>query len=606
MSMDNQGFLQSAIGKIGEFFKWLKEKMEDDQVRRETLLNLGLNPDTDAELDIPDDSLDNISEYQKSVNPGEVAFQSAVNDVKIIYSSLKEFIKSVIDDPTEVDTYIWLFLEVNTTNFIRLHYPGFYWLSQLMGFLAEARVTIRSAVEDQGVPETVYDVAHYMVYDAPVYVITEPPVIVVKNIWGLITDPIDYLANLWNKFQELWDKFTEPHEVESRLKTVKDAETFSQIMTVLAGFFTIMESRMPESRFLFGWTTLPRTMKKDSTAELKDTFLGNLLLNAIRKEHDENFPAEPNEAWKKIEEVLKKKENKEDLNDSDVKILTEYYTTVERWKRGNWSDLVSERAFSFDLKFPVEKDNPTDIRLGGTLFFVADEEISDHFNKDSDVKVESLGGLFISLNGEGSYTKQFGDNWEFKTKISSGNALDVYLSRLADAHFAGDMRIDMGLKKKVDPETGASFNLPDETGTRLAIGEFQITSFYDKDEDHGIEIGLKDNALVIAGKEGDGFLNEILPSGDVPLKFSIAGGYSKKKGFYFDHDVDTLKDVLKSFKEDDEKKPSSSDRGISALNVGAEDENQEKKKTEAGSRNDKKQPYQLLIPVHKDLGLYLF
>jgi hypothetical protein len=31
MFMDNQGFLQSAVGKIGEFFQWLKEKMEDDR-----------------------------------------------------------------------------------------------------------------------------------------------------------------------------------------------------------------------------------------------------------------------------------------------------------------------------------------------------------------------------------------------------------------------------------------------------------------------------------------------------------------------------------------------------------------------------------------------
>ncbi len=48
--MDNPGFLQSAVGKIGEFFQWLKEKMEDDQVRRDTLIDLGLDPDKDAKL----------------------------------------------------------------------------------------------------------------------------------------------------------------------------------------------------------------------------------------------------------------------------------------------------------------------------------------------------------------------------------------------------------------------------------------------------------------------------------------------------------------------------------------------------------------------------
>jgi len=305
--MDNQGFLQSVVGKIGEFLKWLKEEMEDDQVRRDTLLDLGLNPDKDVSLQIPEGSVDNIDQYRQSVNPDEVAFQSAVNDIKIIYSSLKEFIIAVIDDPKDVDTYIWLFLEVNTTNFIRLHYPGFYWASQLLGFLAEARVSLRKATEGQGIPEDVYDVAHFAIYDAPVYVVTELPVIVVKNLWELITDPVDYFKNLWDKIQHLWDEATGPHELEGRLKTIEDAESLSRIMTLLAGFFTMMESNLPESRFLFGWSTVPRTLKKDSTAELKNTVLGNLMLSTIRKEHDPNFPVDADEAWRKIEAVLQKK-----------------------------------------------------------------------------------------------------------------------------------------------------------------------------------------------------------------------------------------------------------------------------------------------------------
>jgi hypothetical protein len=72
--MDDQGFLQSAVGKIGEFFSWLKEKMQDEQVRRSTLLDLGLDPDKEVELQIPEDSLSNIDQYRKSVNPDDVLF----------------------------------------------------------------------------------------------------------------------------------------------------------------------------------------------------------------------------------------------------------------------------------------------------------------------------------------------------------------------------------------------------------------------------------------------------------------------------------------------------------------------------------------------------
>jgi hypothetical protein len=587
--MEEPGFLQSVIGKIGEFFLWLKEKMQDEQVRRSTLLDLGLDPDKEVELQIPDESLSNIDQYRKSVNPDDVAFQSAVNDVKTLYRATKEFVKAILDNPTEnpqdIHRLLWQFFEVMGTNYVRLHYPGFYWAAQLSGFLVESGVTGQNVVKGQGTPDVTYNI------------ITKGPVFLIENLWELITHPIAYVKSFPEKIGKVYGSISD-------LDTMEDAENWSELMIVLAGFFNMMENNLPQSRYLCGWDIPPKKWTDDRIDELKNSFHGDRMLKKIRDGFKEEFPVDADEskAWEKIVATVVKT----DPTDIEKKIIDLFHLTIEQWKRGNWSDLVSERAFSFDLKFPVEKDNPTDIRLGGTLFFVSNEEISDHFNKDSDVKVESLGGLFISLNGEGSYTKQFGDNWEFKVKISSGNALDVYASRLADAHVAGDMRIDLGLKKKVDSETGASFNLPNETGTRLAVGEIQMTAFYDKDEDHGIEIGLKDNAVVISGGEGDGFLNEILPSGDVPLKFSIAAGYSKKKGFYVDHNIDALKDALNLLNNDDEKKPSTSDAGLSELSVGAEDGNKGKGNTGIGNKNDEKQPYQLLIPVHKDLDILYF
>jgi len=251
---------------------------------------------------------------------------------------------------------------------------------------------------------------------------------------------------------------------------------------------------------------------------------------------------------------------------------------------------------------PEDEESGFDKRLGGTLFFVADEEVSDFFNKDSDIQVESLGGLFISLNGEVSYTHQLNDNWEFKIKTSSGDALDVYLSRLPDANILGDLKLELSLKRKADTETGASYNLPDKKGTRLAVGEIQIKGFLSK-EDGGIEIGLKDNAVVIAGGEGDGFLNEILPSGDVPLKFSLSAGYTRKKGFYMDHNVGVLKDALDLLK-DDENKPAPAT--LMSVPTVSSPETQTPGKTNETSKNKEKQPYQLLIPMHKDLGLLYF
>lgn len=589
--MDKQpGFLQSVIGEIGDFFKWLKEKMADEEVRRHTLLDLGLDPDKEVEIQIPEGSINNIDQYRQSVDPDDVAFKSAVQDVKTLYTATKEFIKALLDNPTEnpqdIHRILWQFFEVMGTNYIRLHYPAFYWVAQLSGFLVESGVTGQNAVKGQGTPDITYGI------------ITKGPVFLIENLWELITHPLAYIKKFPEKIGKVYSSISD-------LDTMEDAENWSELMMVLAGFFNFMESELPESRYLYGWDIPPKKWSDDRMDELKDSFHGERLLKKIRRDFKAEFPigADKSKAWEKIEAVLVKTAPTE----IEIKIVELFKLTIEQWKRGNWSDLVSERAFSFDLKFPEEEGSTLDKRLGGTLFFVSDEEVSEYFNKDSGVIIESLGGIFISLNGEVSYSKQIKDNWELKIKTSSGNLLDVYASRLADANVLGDMNLEIGIKRKTDPETGASYNLPNESGTRLAIGEININAFLNK-KDAGIEIGLKENAVVISGGEGDGFLNEILPSGDVPLKFSIAAGLSRKKGFYVDHNIGVLKDLLNSGKDDkDEKKPASllaktaatPERSLSAAVSGFD-------KAEGVDTEKENQPYQLLIPIHKDLGLINF
>lgn len=244
--MDKQpGFLQSVIGEIGDYFKWLKEKMADKEVRRHTLLDLGLDPDKEVEIQIPDGSINNIDQYRQSVDPDDVAFKSAVQDVKILYSATKEFIKAIMDNPTEnpQDIYriLWQFFEVMGTNYVRLHHPGFYWISQLLGFLVESGVTGHEPVKGQGTPDITYGI------------ITKGPVFLIENFWDLITHPLAYIKNFPEKIGKV-------HASISNLDTMEDAENWSELMMVLAGFFNFMESELPESRYLYGWDIPPPKM----------------------------------------------------------------------------------------------------------------------------------------------------------------------------------------------------------------------------------------------------------------------------------------------------------------------------------------------------------
>ncbi len=310
------GFLQSAIGKIGEFFLWLKEKMEDDQVRRDTLLNLGLNPDKDVKLQIPEDSVNNISEYQKSVNPDDLAFKSAVNDVKILYAATKEFIKAILDNPTEnpqgVHSLLWRFFEVMSTNYARLHHPGFYWFAQLSGFLVESGVTGQSTVEGQGTPDVTYNV------------ITKGPVFLIENLWELITHPVSYFKTLPGKIGKVYGGI-------SNLDTLEDAENWSELMIVLAGFFTFIEKDLPDPRFLYGWDIPPKEWSDEHMNELKNSFQGDHLLYKIRKQHKDDFPIDVDKikAWEKIEKVITNT-SPTDIEKKIIKLFQDSNRTVEK------------------------------------------------------------------------------------------------------------------------------------------------------------------------------------------------------------------------------------------------------------------------------------
>ena len=44
----------------------------------------------------------------------------------------------------------------------------------------------------------------------------------------------------------------------SNLDTFEDAENWSEMMTVLTGFFTLMEKDLPDPAYLYGWDIAPK------------------------------------------------------------------------------------------------------------------------------------------------------------------------------------------------------------------------------------------------------------------------------------------------------------------------------------------------------------
>lgn len=598
MSDNQTGFIQDSIGKLGDFFSWISETLQDPSVRRSTLINLGLDPDKEKKDDdennenkAPEVKTSAINQYRNSVNPDEIAYQSALIDIQQSYESIKGFVTALIDDPTDYDEYLWHFFELMGTDYMRFHHPTAYWWCQLLGFLVDARVSAPEQGDHQG--------------------------IIAENLWSLLTNPFDYIYNF---FKHLGKAITGKSEVAG-LDTMEDAEAWSGIFLVLAGLMTYWElsGKKPEGRWLYNWDKLPKKWEdtKAHKEDLYKSFQGDRLLEKIRKEIHKEFPKnqaipEPwkgmrerfpknqadDKAWEEIEKIRKEDE----LNEIEKQIVKDYQSTIYRWQRGDWEDLVSERTLSFDFKLPGEGEK----YLGATFIMVSDEEVNEDLNKKNEgIQIESLGGLFVAINGEANIKHDLDKKWAIGLKSSSGELVSFYLSRLADLNLLGDMQIELTLHSKPDKETGATYNIPDATGSRLAIGTIHMTAMIAKG-DIGIEIGLKDNAIVISGGKSDGFLQEILPKDDVPLKFSLAAGFTKNKGFYFNHDIGALKDVLGALKDikggkDDQEGEETTSRTLASRSAEETPTTQKEAPKEI-----EKNPFDAIVPIHKDMGIINF
>jgi hypothetical protein len=566
MDDNNQnGLLKSAIGSIGDFFSWIKKSLQDDEVRRATLLDLGLDPDEEHPL--PDAPLDNVQQYRKSVDPDEAAYQSAVGDIKGFLLAFKDYFASFSDNPFDLDELVWLFLQVMGTNYLRLRYPSIYYCAQLMGFLREAKAT---PVQSEASAGTGLALG-----------LISTPAVLLENAWEFITNPWRYIKNLVKKIKDA---------NAPGLDTTEDAEALSLFFLLIPLLFEATENEL-DIEYLFGWDVLPRKWSDENRSALRASSHGTLLMEKLRAEHD--LPDDDDvAAWDIIEAAAAASAPSE----QEAAIQAAYRRAAKRWERGEWHDLISEAAFTFSVEIPKGEDSNIDKRLGATIFFISPEDEAEALQEIAPGIVRApSGGLFVSLNGEANAKYALNDNWDLSIKASSGNLLDFYASESADLNVLGDMRLELEMERKTDPKSGAAYNLPNDTGTRLAVGGIKITAFLSK-QDAGLEIGIKENALVLSAKKADGFLKEIMPSGDTPLEFSLAAGLTRRRGFYFDHDIGLLHSLLGT----EEKAPAEAERGLLSRSLpAASDDEPGQALTDADSLD-------AVFPIHKNLGLLNF
>jgi hypothetical protein len=75
--MSSVDFTQPIVGKIGDFYAWLADRLSDDAARSEVLIDLGLPPALAVGQPLPQHQIKGINEYRKG-GQGAVRFRRGV------------------------------------------------------------------------------------------------------------------------------------------------------------------------------------------------------------------------------------------------------------------------------------------------------------------------------------------------------------------------------------------------------------------------------------------------------------------------------------------------------------------------------------------------
>jgi hypothetical protein len=187
------------------------------------------------------------------------------------------------------------------------------------------------------------------------------------------------------------------------------------------------------------------------------------------------------------------------------------------------ADQIAERTLTFSV-IGIKEVTAAEVELKGALNCTMIWVPREHGEP----------GLLIGLGGSAQVETELGDDWKLTFKLSSASAVD-FLIRNGKPRVNGPSDISASVVLEQPPDDSGLPNvIPDRKGTRL---EFERIAFSGEISSSGVGVKLvaKNSALVIAAdKDGDGFIKEILPSGETRLNFDLGIGLSSERGLYIE------------------------------------------------------------------------
>ncbi len=479
---ESYDFVQRVVAGFVEIIDGLATHLGDDDIRALILADLGLDPTSGAQLDIPAQNLDSIRAYLNRTDTDLEAFLAVVDDAAPIIDAIGSFIEVASADPIGEDAVRELVFELVAFSSLlqyRYEHPTALALAEML------------AVVDYGLEN--YDLFRLQVEQ-------------IGRTFGALgsigSGLLDALFG-W----KVGDATVLKSEADARALSDLFLLPFASVLTYL--MLKKKPTRLQESALLYGWDIL------DPDAPQPGDIISNRILSL-------DFKAKYAESEKKLLTVGAQFSDTLD-NHTVTDALKDAFSgaghalgsdplVVVKRPGKKWLIVDADRFTLRKADAGIEVfDQPAKAevsRLAGIAFVPRDD---------------GGPGLFIAVGAGEEATIPLNNDWSVKLSGKATAALGFFLSfdDIGDSQLfgPGDVALSLAFRKK-DELLPRRARLPDIEGTDISFGsfEFGVSLTTKKLELRAVS---KNNTLLISGESADGFVRRSLPAGKIRADFSV-------------------------------------------------------------------------------------
>jgi len=147
--MSDRNLVQRGAGVAVEFFEWIRDSLASDTARAAILADLGLQAGVaPPPLNIPDERLDSIDQYQQRQDVDFQAFLSTWGDIVAVLEAIDAFFSAGGADTQEkIEDATFQLVNVSATDFFRLRYPLIFLLARAADVLVRKPENVERALD---------------------------------------------------------------------------------------------------------------------------------------------------------------------------------------------------------------------------------------------------------------------------------------------------------------------------------------------------------------------------------------------------------------------------------------------------------------------------